>query len=387
MPDWLRLSIAGSATLLVGMGLGRFSYSPLIPALIEDGILNASEAGIVGASNFAGYLAGALAAPLLKRTFGEVRTVRIALVTAFLCLAGSALPFGFFWLAACRALVGACVGVMMIYAVSLVTRATPPGRLGTATGIVFAGVGLGILFAGLLVPLLLETGLIAAWSGIAAIGCLAVGIAFWGWRPADGLPSPEDRRRLPRIRWSPLVLGFIGARTLFALGLIPHSIYWVDFLVRGLGNDIHFGGFHWILFGIGAIAGTFLWGMLADRIGFRAGLVLAFAVLAIGVALPALYATGSVLVFSSLAVGAQPGVTAILAGRVHQLMGPEGMTVIWRRSALVSTVVQAVASYGYVLLFDYTEDYTKIFLAGGAAMALGALISLTLSAPAATPRR
>ena len=387
MPEWLRLSIAGSATLLVGMGLGRFSYSPLIPALIEDGVLNTSEAGFVGAGNFAGYLIGALVAPLLKRVFGEVRTVRLALVTAFLCLAGSALPLGFLWLGACRALVGACVGVMMIYAVSLVTRAAPPGRLGTATGIVFAGVGLGILFAGLLVPLLLETGLIAAWSGIAAIGCLAVAIAFWGWRPADGLSPLDDRRQLPRTGWSPLVFGFVGARTLFALGLIPHSIYWVDFLVRGLGNDIHFGGFHWMLFGAGAIVGTFLWGMIADRIGFRAGLVLAFTVLAVGIALPAFYAAGWVLVFSSLAVGAQPGVTAILAGRVHQLMGADGMAVVWRRSALVSTVVQAMASYGYVLLFAYTENYLPLFLAGGAAMALGALISLSLTAPSATPRR
>ena len=79
--------------------------------------------------------------------------------------------------------------------------------------------------------------------------------------------------------------------------------------------------------------------------------------------------------------------TAILAGRVHQLMGADGMAVVWRRSALVSTVVQAMASYGYVLLFAYTEDYIPLFLAGGAAMALGALISVFLTAPAASPRR
>lgn len=114
---------------------------------------------------------------------------------------------------------------------------------------------------------------------------------------------------------------------------------------------------------------------------------MAFAVLAIGITLPVVYSAGWVLVFSSLAVGAQPGVTAILSGRVQQLMGSDGMTVVWRRSALVSTVVQAVAGYGYVLLFAYTDDYTPIFLAGGAAMALGALISLSLGAPKATPPR
>ena len=49
MPVWLRLSIGGAATLMVGMGLGRFSYTPLIPALIEAGELTAAEAGTVGA--------------------------------------------------------------------------------------------------------------------------------------------------------------------------------------------------------------------------------------------------------------------------------------------------------------------------------------------------
>ena len=42
MPIWLRLSIAGGATLLVGMGIGRFSYSPMIPALIEADALTAA---------------------------------------------------------------------------------------------------------------------------------------------------------------------------------------------------------------------------------------------------------------------------------------------------------------------------------------------------------
>ena len=70
MPPWLRLSIAGSATLLVGMGIGRFSYTPLIPALVESGALSASEAGYVGAFNLAGYLIGALVALRIRTRWG-----------------------------------------------------------------------------------------------------------------------------------------------------------------------------------------------------------------------------------------------------------------------------------------------------------------------------
>ena len=58
MPGWIRISIGGAAALLIGMGLGRFSYTPLVPALVESGSLTAAEAGYIGAFNLLGYLVG-----------------------------------------------------------------------------------------------------------------------------------------------------------------------------------------------------------------------------------------------------------------------------------------------------------------------------------------
>ena len=385
MPIWLRLSIAGAATLMVGMGIGRFSYSPMIPALIAAGALTEIEAGYVGAANFAGYLAGALAAPLMRRYWGEANTLRLCLLLSLVSLFASILPWGFLWLVLWRGLVGACVGVMMIYCLAIATRYAPAGKLGAATGITYTGVGIGILLAGTLVPWLLDHGLAAAWTGIALLGLAGAAIGFWGWRaagPDTAAPTVEYRKAsLPKLAWTPTVVGLVTARTLFSLGLIPHTIYWVDYLVRGLGNDMGFGGWHWALFGMGAISGTYLWGRLADRIGFRLGLMLAFSAVAAGIALPVIQSAGWALVISSLVVGAQPGLTAILSGRFHQLLGTARMAEVWRLSALVSTVFQAVGAYGYVSLFAVTQSYTPIFLCGSAAMALGALIAVMLRTP------
>ena len=177
----------------------------------------------------------------------------------------------------------------------------------------------------------------------------------------------------------------VAVQTLFSIGLIPHSIYWVDFLVRGLGHDMALGGMHWVLFGAGAISGSYLWGRLADGIGFPVGLVLVFAALALGVALPVLHPVGWALVLSSLVVGAQPGFSAIVTGRAHQLFGARGMAVVWRRMTLIGGVGQAVGGYAFVTLFALAESHTPLFLVGGAAMALGGFISWRLGAPPSRP--
>jgi predicted MFS family arabinose efflux permease len=385
MPIWLRLSIAGAATLMVGMGIGRFSYSPMIPALIDAGALTESEAGYVGAANFAGYLFGALAAPLMRRILGEANALRLCLVLSLAALFASILPWGFVWLVVWRGLVGACVGVMMIYCLAIATRHAPPGKLGAATGITYTGVGVGILLAGTLVPWLLNHGLAVAWTGIALIGLAGAAIGFWGWQAAaPGTVKSQSqigKPKAPKLKWTSTVVGLVAVRALFSLGLIPHTIYWVDYLVRGLDHGMEFGGWHWALFGIGAISGTYLWGRLADRIGFRPGLTLAFGAVAAGVALPVIQPAGWALITSSLVVGAQPGLTAIMSGRFHQLMGGDRMAEVWRLSALVSTVVQALGAYGFVMLFAATQSYIPIFLCGSAAMALGAIIAVLQREP------
>lgn len=380
LPHWIRISIGGGATLFIGMGLGRFSYTPLVPALVENGGLSAAEAGYVGAFNLLGYLVGALAALRVGRALGEVRTLKLCLVLSLACLAASIPDFGFIWLAFWRFLVGVAVGMIMICALAIVTRHAPPDRLGRATGICFTGVGIAILLSGTLIPVLLEISLTAAWTGIAALGTIAVVTGFWGLggvpaSPTDQRqnPAPEKPRR-PPLTWP--VICLIGGQTMFSLGLVPHTIYWVDYIVRGLEHDIRVGGLHWVLFGLGAVSGTYLWGRLADRLGFRAGLVLVFSALAAGIALPVLAPAMGALVFSSLVVGAQPGFSAIISGRTHQIVGAEHMPQVWRWMALTSGVLQAIGGYAYVALFDATADYTPVFLLGAAAMAMGAIISL-----------
>lgn len=373
MPVWLRLAIGGGATLLVGMGIGRFSYTPLIPAIILDGALSEAEAGYVGAFNLGGYLLGALAVPFLRRRYRTLPVLKAALLLSLVCLIASIFPFGFLWLVWWRGLVGITVAVLMIYSLALVTTSVPGDRLGKATGVVFTGVGTAILLSGTLVPWLLEYSLTAAWTGLAVVGAVGVGLGWWGLSPAREAPEPESHAPPP---WDGLSSRLVLAQGLFAVGLVPHSIYWVDYVARGLDLGMVEGGVQWVLVGIGAVGGTYLCGWLADRIGFAAALVLVFIVLAVGIAIPVLYPAGFVLVASSLIFGAQPGLSAVISGRARQVVGARDMPHVWRRMVLSVGISQTIGGYALVALFNATGSYTAVFLIGGTAMALGAVLSL-----------
>src|ERR1700682_2957443 len=72
---------AGLCASLVGLGLARFAYTPLIPALIAAKWFSPADAVYLGAANLAGYLAGALVARQLGARLGSVRTLRAMMVS------------------------------------------------------------------------------------------------------------------------------------------------------------------------------------------------------------------------------------------------------------------------------------------------------------------
>ena len=54
--------LGGILTLAAAMGIGRFAYTPLLPAMQKAAGLDPTQAGLLAAANYAGYLVGALLA-------------------------------------------------------------------------------------------------------------------------------------------------------------------------------------------------------------------------------------------------------------------------------------------------------------------------------------
>ena len=54
------IALAGLVALAVAMGLGRFAFTPLLPMMLNDGVVDLPTASWLASANYLGYMLGAL---------------------------------------------------------------------------------------------------------------------------------------------------------------------------------------------------------------------------------------------------------------------------------------------------------------------------------------
>jgi len=377
-----RATLAGLCASLVCIGLARFAYTPLLPAIIGAHWFAASAAAYLGAANLAGYLAGAVfAGPVAKRVPAAIilRTMMLLVSAAFFACA---VPLSFLWFFVWRFASGLGGGAVMVLAATTVLPHITPSKRGLASGAIFTGIGLGIAASGSLVPILLRDGLSQTWVGLGVLALILTLVAWKGWptqeAPASIKTHTHTPHDVPKLQLRALNLEY----ALNAVGLIPHMLFLVDFVARGLGMGLDTGSQYWVVFGLGAIVGPLITGHLADRTGYAPALRVAYLLQGIAVALPAFGLGAGWLMVSSFIVGAfTPGIVPLILGRVNELLvhHPVAQKSAWSQAATSFAILQASAAYGLSFLFDRSGgDYTLLFWLGAGAMLLALLVDLLL---------
>jgi predicted MFS family arabinose efflux permease len=377
-----RATLSGLCALLVGIGLARFAYTPLIPALIEADWFTPSRVVYLGAANLAGYLVGALLAHRMAVYAAPHVTLRAMMLLATMGFFACAFPISFSWYFVWRFASGVSGGVLMALAAPTVLSHVAASRRGLAGGVIFTGVGLGIAASGTLVPLLLRLGLVATWFGLGTLALVLTVLAWRGWpvhrAQTKGPPAPpQEHRAQHAIKLITLYIGY----ALIAAGLTPHMVFLVDFVARGLDRGLVAGGSYWVLFGIGALVGPVLAGKIADRIGFALTLRLSIVIQAACVGWLAFPVGDIGLAISSVVIGAAvPGVVPLLLGRLQELTLPEARIRAWSIATAAFAIGQAGGAYGFAILFDRTGSYVLLFALGAAMFVIAMAIDLRVSA-------
>ncbi|WP_439598126.1 YbfB/YjiJ family MFS transporter [Falsiroseomonas sp.] len=359
-------ALAGAAAVLAGIGLARFAYVPLFPAMVGAGWVDGGGAGLLGAANLAGYLAGVLGGRGLAARIGVPRALDAGMALALLAFAACAIQGGLWWFVLWRGLAGAAGGVLMALVGPAVQASVAPQARGMAGGVVMSGAGSGVAAAGLLVPLLLWGGLAFAWGGLAvAVGLLWLGARpFWPRPPA--LAAAELAQAVPRAGRLLLAYGLSGA------GMVAPMVYLADLAVRGRGLAVEAASLVWVLFGLGAVAGTLLGGRVAGRIGGRRALPIWLGVQVGALAAALLPWWPALLLAAPLGGFAGVGATAVTLAAAREVAGAQA-GVVWIRATAGYALAQAGIAFVLAALFAATGDSHAAVFGAGLVLSLAAL--------------
>ncbi len=139
---------AGLLSLLLAMGVGRFAFTALLPQMRDEGFLDIGSGGLLAATNYLGYLAGALWTAFSRRADGPRRLLGGLLASVATTLAMGFDP-GFAAWCGLRFVSGVASAVVYVYATGIVLRNLAAVGAAGWSALHYMGVGSGIVVSAL----------------------------------------------------------------------------------------------------------------------------------------------------------------------------------------------------------------------------------------------
>ncbi len=370
----LLLAFALALAAAVSLGLARFSYALLLPAMRAELHWSYFTAGAMNTANAAGYLMGALLAPRWFARFDALAVLTAGGAATAVILAGHAFAGGDGLLYALRMVAGLASAATFVggglLAARLSARAPHPGLV---VGLYYGGAGLGILGSTLIVPPLPWRD---AWIalGAAALACALVtyGVTRASRDLVQTRPAVAASGRAG-ARWGPMG-ALLAGYLMFGFGYIGYMTFIVT-LLREQGIAPAWVDAFYGLLGAGVVASSWIWAGLLQRVRGGQALALLNAILAVATLLPVISGEPAVVALSCLLFGCTfLSVVASTTAFVRHNLPPSA----WAAGIGAFTIVFAL---GQILgpsltgrLADGPGGLQRGFVCSAIVLALGALL-------------
>jgi len=302
------LALALSVGAALSLGITRFAYGLLLPAMREDLAWSYTLAGAMNTANAAGYLLGALLTPWALRRWDPVLLLsRGALAaTVFMALSGFFTDASVLLLQ--RLLAGVASASVFVTGGLLAARlgSHDPQRAGWLLGVYYGGTGVGISVSAVLVPWALAFfvaqphGWRYAWWLMALVCLLGSLVLRWPARQLDQGPAGQQAART-RVALRPLSFG-LAAYGMFGAGYIGYMTFVVA-LLRAQGNSTQAISVFYGVLGLAVMASSRVWARLLDRETGGRAMALLNGLLGMATLLPAVSDNFTVLMFSGIVFG------------------------------------------------------------------------------------
>lgn len=367
-----RVLLGGLLSLAIAMGIGRFAFAPILPAMQADAGLGGDGAGLLASLNYLGYFLGAVAAGWVPRGTVRTWTFRAALVASVVTTTGMGLTGDFLAWSVLRFVSGVASAGMFILGIAMVLDALV--RLGgeSRAGWMYMGVGVGIAGSGLFIALFGDRlGWNGDWLTLGAM-CVPLAVPVWLWIEdhAPRHPGITTATAAAAGLSAPLLL-LTAAYFLEGAGYIVSGTFLVALLKR-MPDTAAVGEAAWMVAGLAAVPSGLFWAAMGRRFSGWRALIAAHLAQAAGIALP-LAGLGAAGAFVSAALfgGTFVGIVSLAFTLGRQLSGGASARVVGALTAAYG-LGQILGPLPAGIAVERTGSFATALLGAAGVVALGA---------------
>ncbi|MGG3573549.1 YbfB/YjiJ family MFS transporter [Bacillus gobiensis] len=374
----IKILIGGILSLVIAMGIARFSYTPILPLMQNDMSFSNGVAGYLATSNYAGYLVGAILTGIFPLKQRRKAFLRLSIILSVITTAGMGLFQSYSIWYVFRFVSGFSSAFVLVLASSIVLDKLVEKGKTNWSGIFYGGVGIGIFLTGLIIPILNRY---FKWEG-AWIGLSVASIIFtflvWVWlKDTASNPTQSTKQDIPAYgpptKWLPWLIIAYG---LEGLGYIVTG----TFIVSIAEDTPNFNGdatFIWMIVGLAAIPSCIIWSSLAKKWGFVKSLIVAMLLQSFGIVIPVLLMTKIGLVVSAILFGATfMGITTLATTLASQINPKKSGRIIGYLTAIYAAG-QMIGPMIAGSLASASHNYNSALIGAAIVVLIGALFLLT----------
>jgi predicted MFS family arabinose efflux permease len=280
--------LAGIISLFVAIGVARFSYTSLLPAMLDDETISLAFSGVMASVNYVGYLLGALFAIFIKSMSIKVKCFRLGLLLCVITTLIIGITDNDYWWLASRIVAGFSSAMVMVIGSAIIMMKLNLENKTKAMGIYFSGIGVALVASDMIGRYVLS---ISSWQTSWLVLALSAAlVVFYPWHVlsfAKTVKQSVIKQSFNPVLFSGFVLILITAYFTAGVGFVVQGTF-LPTIIKSLPGLEVYAGLTWVLVGLAGIPSSVIWMHLAHKYGDINIIIIAMSIQIVGILIPAI---------------------------------------------------------------------------------------------------
>ena len=370
--------LAGIIGLFIGVGVARFSYTSLLPSMLEDNTLSLTFSGVLASLNYAGYLSGSIFAIFIKDINTKVKYFRIGTILCILTTVIMGITTNDTIWAISRIIAGFGSAMALVVGAAIVMMKLDFEDKTKAMGIYFSGIGIALASSDIISRYVLSLySWQTSWIVLTSVAAIVAFYPLYILSFSNTQSTNSKAHPLNKSLFSPFVLILIAAYFTEGVGFVIQGTF-LPTIIGSLPGLENIAGLTWLLVGIAGIPSSIIWMRLAHKYGSVNIIIIAMSIQIVGILIPTLTTNVYLNLFCGVLYGATfVGLVALFMNLGGKLAGANPVMLMGALTTAygigqVSAPLYAVSLTQWTGNYDYALYVTASIVFVGVVMLLGA---------------